>query len=225
MARNVGDEVSWNWGTGTARGTIKEVFEKKVRKTIKGSEIVRNADTWLRVLIRYAGPRVIWLLSGRDRLDAGGGGSPVHEHRAGPRQEPARGRHHHRPRRAQRDRLRRYVQGWQGRDGHGRTDHRPLALEHVVRCRAGKGQVAVASVVRQLASQTGQRSGLAGGQPSKGLCHISGMTPQHDEGMVVRAQACAGNLQRRPLTAVPVAMDGLPDPRGLQQPVRERNER
>ena len=45
MARNVGDEVSWNWGTGTARGTIKEGFEKKVRKTIKGSEIVRNADT------------------------------------------------------------------------------------------------------------------------------------------------------------------------------------
>lgn len=44
MAKQVGDKVSWNWGNGTAEGVIKQIYTKKVSKTIKGSEIVRNAD-------------------------------------------------------------------------------------------------------------------------------------------------------------------------------------
>jgi hypothetical protein len=44
MSRQVGDKVSWNWGNGTAEGVIKQIYTKKVSKTIKGNEIVRNAD-------------------------------------------------------------------------------------------------------------------------------------------------------------------------------------
>ncbi|MGN6374365.1 MAG: HVA1 family protein, partial [Sphingomonas sp.] len=36
-----GDKVQWNWGTGTGTGTIKERFERRVERTIKGSTIVR----------------------------------------------------------------------------------------------------------------------------------------------------------------------------------------
>lgn len=39
-----GDSVSWNWGSSTATGTIKERFEKDVTRTIKGSEITRHGD-------------------------------------------------------------------------------------------------------------------------------------------------------------------------------------
>lgn len=37
------DSVSWEWGKGTAIGKIKEKFTQKVTRTIKGSEITRNA--------------------------------------------------------------------------------------------------------------------------------------------------------------------------------------
>ncbi|GHB56468.1 DUF2945 domain-containing protein [Persicitalea jodogahamensis] len=39
-----GDSVTWEWGKGTATGKIKEKFTKKVTRTIKGSEITRNAS-------------------------------------------------------------------------------------------------------------------------------------------------------------------------------------
>ena len=38
-----GDTVSWSWGSGTAKGTVTESFTEKVTRTIKGSEITRNA--------------------------------------------------------------------------------------------------------------------------------------------------------------------------------------
>lgn len=44
MVKKVGDKVSWNWGKGSAEGTIKQIYKKKVTKTIKGAEVVRNAD-------------------------------------------------------------------------------------------------------------------------------------------------------------------------------------
>jgi hypothetical protein len=44
MAKKVGDDVRWDWGNGTASGTVKQIYEKKVSRTIKGSEVVRNAD-------------------------------------------------------------------------------------------------------------------------------------------------------------------------------------
>ncbi len=44
MAYKKGDSVTWEWGTGTARGKIKEKFTHKVTRPIKGSEITRNAS-------------------------------------------------------------------------------------------------------------------------------------------------------------------------------------
>jgi len=34
--------VQWNWGNGTAKGQIKERFEREVTRTLQGSEITRN---------------------------------------------------------------------------------------------------------------------------------------------------------------------------------------
>ena len=36
--------VEWNWGNGTACGQIDERFERKVTRTIEGSEITRNGS-------------------------------------------------------------------------------------------------------------------------------------------------------------------------------------
>lgn len=41
---NKGDEVEWTWGNGKARGKIETVYTEKVTRTIKGSEITRNAS-------------------------------------------------------------------------------------------------------------------------------------------------------------------------------------
>ena len=38
-----GDAVSWHWGNGTAKGKIVERFTEKVTRTIKGTEVTRNA--------------------------------------------------------------------------------------------------------------------------------------------------------------------------------------
>ncbi|WP_231889572.1 DUF2945 domain-containing protein [Erythrobacter neustonensis] len=37
-----GQMVSWSWGNGTATGKIIDRYERKVTRTIKGSEITRN---------------------------------------------------------------------------------------------------------------------------------------------------------------------------------------
>jgi hypothetical protein len=37
-------EVEWEWGKGTARGKVAEIFTEKVSKTIKGTEVTRDAD-------------------------------------------------------------------------------------------------------------------------------------------------------------------------------------
>ncbi len=44
MAIGTGDKVKWNWGDGTGMGTVKQIYKEKVTKTIKGSEITRNAS-------------------------------------------------------------------------------------------------------------------------------------------------------------------------------------
>lgn len=41
---SVGDRVEWDWGEGTATGEIDTVHTRKVTKTLKGSEVTRNAD-------------------------------------------------------------------------------------------------------------------------------------------------------------------------------------
>ena len=44
MTYSKGDRVKWNWGGGTGEGEIAEVFKERVTRTIKGSEITRDAD-------------------------------------------------------------------------------------------------------------------------------------------------------------------------------------
>ena len=39
-----GQFVEWKWGNGTARGKVEEHFTDRVTRTIKGSEVTRNAD-------------------------------------------------------------------------------------------------------------------------------------------------------------------------------------
>lgn len=39
----IGQNVQWAWGNGTGSGTIVKRFTGRVTRTIKGSEITRNA--------------------------------------------------------------------------------------------------------------------------------------------------------------------------------------
>lgn len=39
-----GQKVQWDWASGTAEGKVKERFERRVERTIKGSTIVRNGS-------------------------------------------------------------------------------------------------------------------------------------------------------------------------------------
>lgn len=36
--------VKWNWGDGTAKGQIKERFEREVKRTLKGNEVTRDGS-------------------------------------------------------------------------------------------------------------------------------------------------------------------------------------
>lgn len=39
-----GQKVLWDWGGGTAEGTIKDRYVRKVTRRIKGAAITRNGD-------------------------------------------------------------------------------------------------------------------------------------------------------------------------------------
>ena len=39
-----GQTVTWKWGDGHAKGEIAEIFKSKVTKTIKGTEVTRDAS-------------------------------------------------------------------------------------------------------------------------------------------------------------------------------------
>lgn len=39
-----GDNVEWDWGDGTAEGKIVAVYTSDISKTIKGTEVTRNAS-------------------------------------------------------------------------------------------------------------------------------------------------------------------------------------
>ena len=41
---DVGEKVEWNWGNGTGEGKVTERFTSKVTRTIKGSEVTRDAS-------------------------------------------------------------------------------------------------------------------------------------------------------------------------------------
>ncbi|MBJ3784673.1 DUF2945 domain-containing protein [Devosia sediminis] len=44
MAFRKGSRVRWNWGADTASGKVVERFTKKVSRTIKGTEVTREAS-------------------------------------------------------------------------------------------------------------------------------------------------------------------------------------
>ena len=39
-----GDKVKWEWGDGTATGTIQSMFEEKTTRKIKGNEVTRDGS-------------------------------------------------------------------------------------------------------------------------------------------------------------------------------------
>lgn len=41
---DTGMRVAWDWGNGTGTGTITERFTSRVTRTIKGTEVTRNAS-------------------------------------------------------------------------------------------------------------------------------------------------------------------------------------
>lgn len=44
-AYRIGAKVIWHWGAGTGHGTVRERFDRRVQRTIKGEQIVRNGTT------------------------------------------------------------------------------------------------------------------------------------------------------------------------------------
>ena len=37
-----GDKVEWDWGDGTAQGTVQSTFTEKTTRKIKGNEVTRE---------------------------------------------------------------------------------------------------------------------------------------------------------------------------------------
>lgn len=70
MSIRVGTEVTWSWGNGQGRGTVREVRREKVTRTIKGEQITRNgsADDPA-YLIETADAQVLKLRSEVERAD------------------------------------------------------------------------------------------------------------------------------------------------------------
>lgn len=44
MAYSKNDTVKWNWGNGTGTGKVTEVHTSDIEKTIKGSDVKREAS-------------------------------------------------------------------------------------------------------------------------------------------------------------------------------------
>ncbi|MEM1301304.1 MAG: DUF2945 domain-containing protein [Pseudomonadota bacterium] len=45
MSFETGDNVQWDWGNGTGSGTVKQIYTDTVTKTIKGTDVTRNATS------------------------------------------------------------------------------------------------------------------------------------------------------------------------------------
>ena len=66
-----GTKVSWKWGSGNATGIVKETYNEKVSKTIKGSEITRDGQSGNKALYikQDDGDHVLKLESEVNRVD------------------------------------------------------------------------------------------------------------------------------------------------------------
>lgn len=56
-----GSRVKWNWSGKAAEGKVDEVFRENVTRTIKGSEITRNASSEepAYLIVQHDGDRVL----------------------------------------------------------------------------------------------------------------------------------------------------------------------
>ncbi|MEO6348077.1 MAG: DUF2945 domain-containing protein [Aquaticitalea sp.] len=45
-----GTNVTWNWGSGTAKGKVVETYTEKTTKIIKGTKVTRNGEKSDKVL-------------------------------------------------------------------------------------------------------------------------------------------------------------------------------
>ena len=43
-AYSEGTKVEWNWGSGTASGTVEKVYTQKITRKIKDTEVTREAS-------------------------------------------------------------------------------------------------------------------------------------------------------------------------------------
>jgi len=44
MSYTKGDKVEWDWGNGTAQGTIEKVYTQNITRKIKGTKVTRKAS-------------------------------------------------------------------------------------------------------------------------------------------------------------------------------------
>ncbi|MDW3183773.1 DUF2945 domain-containing protein [Roseobacter sp.] len=44
MSIGTGDKVKWDWGNGTATGTVDKTYTRSVTRKIKGTEVTRNGS-------------------------------------------------------------------------------------------------------------------------------------------------------------------------------------
>ncbi len=71
MAIRKGTRVTWEWGSGTAEGTVESSHAEDITRTIKGSKITRNgsSDDPALVIKQDDGTTVLKLRSEVDRAD------------------------------------------------------------------------------------------------------------------------------------------------------------
>ena len=44
MSYSSGETVEWDWGNGTAKGTVDKTHTKKITRTLQGNEVTRNGS-------------------------------------------------------------------------------------------------------------------------------------------------------------------------------------
>ncbi|MGR3468983.1 MAG: hypervirulence associated TUDOR domain-containing protein [Shimia sp.] len=44
MAYSEGDKVEWDWGNGTGKGKVRQVYTQKITLKIDGNEVTRDAS-------------------------------------------------------------------------------------------------------------------------------------------------------------------------------------
>lgn len=64
-----GTDVKWNWGQGTATGTVEETFDCDVTRTLQGGEVTRKGsqDDPALLIKQEDGDRVLKLRSEVER--------------------------------------------------------------------------------------------------------------------------------------------------------------